>query len=289
MQELFTNSLSVVSSRILYTPSAFARTSLIHLQEVGSLQAIKPHTSRRDNLISYLFFIVESGVGELVYNKISYSLSPGDCVFIDCKTSYSHSTDGNLWSLKWCHFYGPSLTNIYAKYIERGGQPVFTPVNIVSFRHIWQQLYSTAESSDHIRDMKINEGLNSLLTRIMRESWNPDRQHEGRKRRSCLSVKVYLDEHYAEKIILDNLASVFYMDKYYLTKCFKEEYGLTISQYLLQVRITRAKQMLRFTDEKVETIGIMCGIGAANYFSRTFKKIEGMSPSEYREKWSHQK
>ena len=44
---LFTNASSVDSSRILYTPSAFARTSLLHLQEIGSLEAIQPHTSAR--------------------------------------------------------------------------------------------------------------------------------------------------------------------------------------------------------------------------------------------------
>ena len=55
---LFTNASSVDSSRILYTPSAFARTSLLHLQEIGSLEAIQPHTSARENLVSYLCFVV---------------------------------------------------------------------------------------------------------------------------------------------------------------------------------------------------------------------------------------
>ena len=62
----FTSSPSVQSSRILYTPSSFARSSLLHLQEVGSLKAIKPHTSRREKLQSYLCFGVEDGEGELV-------------------------------------------------------------------------------------------------------------------------------------------------------------------------------------------------------------------------------
>ena len=53
----------VTTSRILYTPSTFAKTSLLHLQEIGSLQAQKPHTSRRENLSSYLFFLVLSGYG----------------------------------------------------------------------------------------------------------------------------------------------------------------------------------------------------------------------------------
>ena len=60
---------------------------------------------------------------------------------------------------------------------------------------------------------------------------------------------------------------------------------MSINSYLLQLRITHAKQLLRFTDETAEAIGIECGIGPLNYFSRTFKKVEGITPSEYRRQW----
>ena len=113
-QELFNpQSSSVSSSRILYTPSAFARTSLLHLQEVGSLQAIHQHTSTRTNLTSFLCFVVLSGTGSLTYEGMTYELSAGDCVFIDCRKAYSHSTSDNLWSLQWCHFYSPFLATVY--------------------------------------------------------------------------------------------------------------------------------------------------------------------------------
>lgn len=57
----------VHSQRIIYTPSPFARASLVHLQEVGTLQARSPHASTRQGLASYLFFMVESGSGTLEY------------------------------------------------------------------------------------------------------------------------------------------------------------------------------------------------------------------------------
>lgn len=50
-----------------------------------------------------------------------------------------------------------------------------------------------------------------------------------------------------------------------------------------QVRITHAKQMLRFTDEKIE--GMACGVGELSYFSRIFKKVEVISPKEYQRMW----
>ena len=128
-QELFNpQSSSVSSSRIIYTPSTFARTSLLHLQEVGSLQAVHPHVSQREDLVSFLCFIVLSGEGELSYEEQTYQLGQGDCVFIDCRKAYSYSTSDNLWSLQWCYFYAPSLPAVYEKYKERGGRPAGTGV-----------------------------------------------------------------------------------------------------------------------------------------------------------------
>lgn len=313
-QELFNpQSSSVTSSRILYTPSTFARTSLLHLQEVGSLQAIHPHTSTRTNLTSFLCFVVLSGNGTLTYEGTTYELSAGDCVFIDCRKAYSHSTGYNsegkstsvnetafekdttasqstnlptsLWSLQWCHFYAPFLPAIYEKYKERGGSPVFHPDDSAPFTAILTDLYTLASSSDYIRDMRINESLSALLTLLMEQSWHPESKTVSRKRLELVEIKNYLDEHYTEKIVLDDLSEKYYINKYYLTKIFKETYGSTINGYIIAKRITRAKQLLRFTDMTVDEIGAAVGMGDANYFSRTFRKVEGISPREYRKQW----
>ena len=285
-QELFNpQSSSVRSSRILYTPSTFARTSLLHLQEVGSLQAVQPHTSTRTNLVSFLCFVVLSGTGELKYEGEEYELTAGDGVFIDCRKAYSHSTSDNLWALQWCHFYAPSLPAVYEKYKERGGRPVFHPADIASFTSILTELYNLASASDYIRDMRINEKLGVLLTLLMEQSWHPESVTISRKRLELATVKEYLDEHYTKKIALDDLEERFFINKFYLSKIFKETYGTTINNYLISKRITRAKQLLRFTDLTVDEIGAAVGMADANYFSRMFRKVEGSSPREYRKQW----
>lgn len=87
------------------------------------------------------------------------------------------------------------------------------------------------------------------------------------------------------KIVLDHLSERFFINKFYLTKIFKETYGTTINSYLISKRITGAKQLLRFTDKTVDEIGNAVGMEDANYFSRMFRKVEGISPSEYRKQW----
>ena len=90
---------TVHDSRIIYTPSPFARSNLLHLQEVGRLQARQPHESRRQNLPSYLCFLVCKGSGELEYDGALHSLHEGDVVFLDCRRSYVHRTGQDLWQL----------------------------------------------------------------------------------------------------------------------------------------------------------------------------------------------
>lgn len=282
---LFTTSPSVRSSRILYTPSPFAKSSLLHLQEVGSLTAIKSHTSKREKLQSYLCFVVEDGEGELVYEGRKYALKTGNVVFIDCRKEYSHSTDENLWSLRWCHFNSTFMSAVYEKYRERGGKPTFHPEKLNAFSDLLSELYILASSTDYIRDMRINEKLSELLTLLMEQSWHPEDGMFSKKRVELESVKIYLDEHFTEKISLDNLSDQFFINKYYLTRIFKETYGATISHYVLSKRITRAKQLIRFSEMTMDEIAAAVGMNDANYFSRAFRKVEGVSPTEYQKQW----
>lgn len=286
MEALFQGN-SVKSNRIIYTPSNFAKTNLLHLQEVGELQALKPHTSSRRGLISFLFFLVSDGSGKFIYDKQEYTLSAGDCIFVDCKKLYAHSSSAeNLWTLKWIHFYGPNMSGIYEKYVERGGTPVFTPQDTTPFSNLLTDLLAVAGSSDYIRDMKINEKITSLLTLIMGESWHPENNVRiGIKKQSLQHIKAYLEENYQKKISLDKLAERFYINKFYLSRIFKEQFGVTVLSYIDQVRITRAKQLLRFSDLTVEEVGRMVGIDDGAYFNRVFRKVEGMSPGEYRKRW----
>ena len=149
----------------------------------------------------------------------------------------------------------------------------------------WQQLMDVARSSDYMRDMRINQHLAAMLTLLMSESWHPEAQKASPKKASVLDVKEWIDGHYAENITLDMLAEKFFINKYYLSKMFKNQFGQTVSSYIQTVRITHAKQLLRFSDLTLEEIGEAVGITPARYLSEVFKSLEGVSPSVYRKQW----
>jgi AraC-like DNA-binding protein len=233
-----------------------------------------------------LFFTVRSGEGVLTYEGEQHALSRGDCVFLDCQKPYAHTTGDALWSLQWVHFYGANMQTIYQKYRERGGKCTFRPDNATAYTALLSGIYETAVSTDYIRDMRLNEQLSALLTLLMAASWSPGGAKKTAAETPVLqAVKGYLDAHYAEKITLDALAERFYLNKFYLARLFKAQTSHSVGNYITILRVAQAKRLLRFSDWTMEKIGAACGMPDANYFSRVFRKAEGMSPSEYRKQW----
>ena len=269
---------TVSSKRILYTPSAFARDNLFFLQETGTLQAKLPHMNKRHYLDSFLFLIVVSGSGTIEYEGNVYWMKKGDCAFIDCHSSYSQKSSEDLWTLKWVHFNGNTMHAIYKKFLERSGCHIYHCDNISQYCSSIDRLLVIAESESHVRDMEIHENLSLLLTMTMKDCWKESSSLSSlSSRKSLQSLQSYLQQHFREKISLDTLSEQFFINKYYLTRLFKEQFGKTISEYILELRINQAKTDLRFTNQPIEQIAHNCGFFDIAYFSRKFKKAEGIS------------
>lgn len=95
-------------------------------------------------------------------------------------------------------------------------------------------------------------------------------------------ARTYIDSHYQNDISLDDVSRAINISPYYFSKLFKEESGVTFIEYLTNLRISRAKQLLADPDVSIRDIGSAVGYQDPNYFSRIFRRATGVSPSEYR-------
>lgn len=95
-------------------------------------------------------------------------------------------------------------------------------------------------------------------------------------------VKQYIDQNYAGELSLEGLADYVHLSASYLSKLFKREVGQNISGYIQQVRIERAKVLLRTTAMKTYEIAEAVGIPDPVYFSKLFKKATGQKPKDFR-------
>lgn len=102
----------------------------------------------------------------------------------------------------------------------------------------------------------------------------------GSRYRSIYAIISYIHENYQQDLSLDELASRFYMNKYYLCEVFKQVTGQSPNQYIINCRLMRAKELLR-TGHLVEDVCARVGFNNMSHFSRTFKNRVGVSPKRY--------
>lgn len=95
-------------------------------------------------------------------------------------------------------------------------------------------------------------------------------------------VIAYIEQHYLSNISLSDLADHFYLSKEHLSRLFKKETGQNLFSYIMDLKLTEAKRLLKTTDMTLDDIAYRLGFSNGNYFSKVFKKNCQLSPSEYR-------
>ena len=95
-------------------------------------------------------------------------------------------------------------------------------------------------------------------------------------------VLFYMQNHISEPISLRTLADICHTERIYFLKRFKAEMGMTPMNYLRNIRINRAKKLLEHSDMNITQISAAVGFQTIHHFTSTFKKLVGVSPSEYK-------
>ena len=95
-------------------------------------------------------------------------------------------------------------------------------------------------------------------------------------------VIAYIGEHYGEELNLDAIAKQFAISRYYLCHAFKRQTGTSVVKFITSRRIYMAKKMLKDSFATITDIGYECGFSDSAYFTKTFRRAEGISPGVYR-------
>jgi len=100
------------------------------------------------------------------------------------------------------------------------------------------------------------------------------------------SVASYIETHFNQQISIDELTKIFYCAKSTLIHSFKKARGVSIMEYAMQCRLKEAQLWLRKSDMSVSNIALNCGFSSMPYFYKYFSKNVGMSPTDYRKKFT---
>lgn len=100
---------------------------------------------------------------------------------------------------------------------------------------------------------------------------------------SCFTRMIaYINQHFEQKLYLKDLSAQFFINQVYCCQFFKQQLGKTFSEYVSELRIKKARELLKLTDLSIEEVAIKAGYVDYYYFNRVFKKHCGMTPTKFR-------
>lgn len=229
-----------------------------------------------------LYYLVE---GSCTYSigKCKYVLNAGDWIFVPCDVE--HKVYYNTRPHERILFY---FTKNYI------------PFSLLDKLNIFDAncMYTPDEDERAVTD--------SIANKLVKEYENPDQYSDEIyrnllfelmllyvRRSSCVETTEisnlvtehtidYIMSNYSKNITLEELADMNYVSSGYMSRKFKKDTGINVSDFIRKVRINKAKKMLTETDESISVISEKCGFTDSNYFSYVFKKHENISPLKYR-------
>lgn len=272
------------SVRLIATPSAFAKSSLFYVQEAGRFQTLENYFTEREQLDSYLIVYTVSGRGRLIYGGKTYSLKPNQIFFIDCMEYQYYATDQvEPWQLLWVHLNGNSTRAYYEQYQEKG-YPVTSLRHGSKIPSIMRELIQIHRQKGHRTELISAKLLVELLTELLLSARNLGMGAPNLPKYIENTI-LELEQRFHEKITLDQLASHFTVSKYHLAKEFKRYTGFSPGEYLINTRITRATELLKYSDLSVADIAAKVGIENVSHFIHLFKDRLESTPLAFRKKW----
>ncbi|GAB6926522.1 AraC family transcriptional regulator [Paenibacillus sp. JCM 10914] len=235
-----------------------------------------------DYTLSYnkLYFILD-GEGWLKIGDVEWYPTPGQLILMPARTKQSYSVISNRPYLKyWSHFSATvGDTDVFA-WLDV--PCCYTIADTDAMTKLFQELVDTHHTNSLAARLREKSIMLDILSRILDDS-EPQIHSDKKEDMGRLHiVQQYIKDHLHEEITLEQLAGTVHLHPNYFIKYFKRHFGITPQKYLSFKRMERAKLLLRTTQSSIKEIADATGFESANYFSKTFRKEVGYSPSEYR-------
>ncbi len=156
---------------------------------------------------------------------------------------------------------------------------VLTPINAARIKNIFSSVEAQIDINSDVTKALIKELLYCMTADYYHVYYEKNKQ----RLTSIDHIARYINENYSKRITLDTLASEAYLDRSYLVRAFKKRYGCTPIKYLIDVRLTHAKDILLNTNAPVYEIAEECGYNTESFFISQYRSKYGMSPAQHRQ------
>jgi xylan 1,4-beta-xylosidase len=234
--------------------------------------------------------LVLKGELQLIVNGIRYELKEDDLFFVN--SGQMHSTTGQgeniivaiQVNLEYFENIYPQIKNISFQW-PTGAQTYQYQEVFQEIRRYIAQMVGDYRRAEKGYQLAIESGLNSLLLIILRNIPQAQKQEtvqSGKDMQRIQNILSYIEEHYTERITLEEVAKQEFMNSYYLSHFFKAKLGISFQEYLNYIRLNKAISLLGSSGENITDIALKSGFANVKSFHNSFRNVYGKTPGEYR-------
>lgn len=272
------------SLRLILTPGNLAKTLYLYTQETGYFKTSYPYFCERQHLDSFLIIYTVSGKGTLEYENNTYTVSNDTCFIINCEEHHLYRTSEDTdWEFLWIHFNGPNALGYY-KEITRNGFRIIDCHESTIIPDTIREIIGRHQKKDSRTEPIVSHLIDRMLTYFLIRSsaaatddfMVPDYIKE---------IAREIDRNFRENLTLEHFESRHHRSRFHISREFKRYMGITVNEYLINTRISYAKELLKYTDMSVEQITYETGMNNVTHFINLFKKREALTPLKYRKAW----
>jgi len=259
-------------------------TQSLTVTDIGHFPKASGHYMERVRGVSQCILIYcTRGRGWLRIDGRQHEVHPGEWAIIAPSQPHAYGADEEApWTIYWAHVAGANVK----RYLEELGHKA----SRVVFRANDAPTYISALFEEALDALRVGFGprelihasgcFNYLLSRLVsRSTVEPQSSGSGDRVRTVIR---YLQQNLQSPVTLHELAAMANLSPSHLAAVFKRQTGYPMWAYFMRLRIKRACELLDTTDRLIREVAESVGYDDPLHFSRAFRRIQGMSPSQYR-------
>ena len=249
----------------------------IYLFSVG-MHDQQPHTVRREGYPYAQILYAANGSGTLVLEGEKLSIPPYSAIFLPAGCPHEYYPESDVWDIRWVVPCGSAVDALLSEFGMTSPQ-IYPLKDIKTLDHhfrkmhealIGDQLYGNHRAAGYLYDFLIE--FNRLITATQSSYASP----------AVVRAIDYINTNYKRPITMEELCEVSGVSKQHLCRLFRSALSARPMEYIAKKRIQAAKQLLSETDMSVEEIAEETGFCTGSYFTKLFKRYEGLTPSQFR-------
>ncbi len=230
---------------------------------------------------------IHEGKGIFRTGNKTFNLREGQGFLICPNTiSYYKADERDPWSYSWCAFDGMNAEAYLKRADLTSDKPIFEYGKDSAINNCFREMIQVT-SYEKSSDLRLQSLLYLFLATLIDEAVLNLSNEKFNTNKNVYVNKVidFIQVNYSHQIRISELARYIGLDRKYISKIFKDIVGVTIQEYLISFRINKAKEMMNDRQLSIGDIARSVGYENPLIFSRMFKKINKVSPSEHRKNY----